>query len=289
MNSKIYVLITPAKNEEEFIGKTIESVLAQTIRPHRWIIVSDGSTDSTDAIVSNYASQYSFIAFLNTSSQGLRNFGSKVNAFNAGYKELKNTRYDFIGNLDADVTFEPRYFENILNSFSNNPGLGMAGGIIQELVSGKYVDQNISLNSVAGAVQLFRRECFEEIGGYIPIRTGGIDAAAEIVARMHGWAVRTFPEYKVLHHRRVAGSTGNILISRFRQGIMYYALGYHPVFQTIRCLYKVTDKPYFGGSIFLLSGYFWACLRKQPKSIPANAITYLREEQMKRLRSVLCR
>jgi len=282
-----YVLITPAKNEEKCIEDTIGSVISQTTLPEKWVIVSDNSTDNTDHIVRHYEEEYNFIKLLRVSENTDHNFSSKINAFNKGYSHVKDIPYCFIGNLDADVTFSPDYFENIISKFKNNTGLGIAGGIILELLNGRYVSQNTSLNSVAGAVQLFRRECYEDIGGYIPLRFGGVDAAAEILARKHGWKVQTFPDFEVFHHRQVSQRLGNILVTRFRQGITHYILGYHPVFQLLRCLKRLKDKPLIVGSLIVLSGYYWAFCKKYEYRLPDDAVRYLRGEQISRLKQEL--
>src|ERR1700675_1738957 len=123
-------MVTPAKNEEVCIKNRIEAVLSQTIRPEKWVIVSDGSTDRTDEIVSSYEQQYPFIELVragDSGKKGQKNFGSKVKAFRAGYDELRDTPYEFVGNLDADVTFDPDYFERILEKFRANGKLGLAG------------------------------------------------------------------------------------------------------------------------------------------------------------------
>ena len=286
MATREYVIITPARNEGDCIENTIRSVLAQTVPPQQWIIVSDNSTDSTDDIVAAYARSCSYMKLVRTAGRAQRNFSSKVSAFNAGCAALRASGYGFIGNLDADITFEPAYFASVLNAFERNPQLGIAGGIIMELIHDAYVGQHISLNSVAGAVQLFRRECFEAVGGYRPLPYGGIDAAAEIMARMHGWEVQTFPELKVLHHRRVAADKGSLLHARFRQGKMFYVLGYHPLFQLFRSIYRITDKPHVWGSLVLLLGYCWAAALRYRIGLPDNALRYLRTEQLRRLKEV---
>jgi biofilm PGA synthesis N-glycosyltransferase PgaC len=283
-----YVLVTPAKNEEACIKNTIEAVLSQTILPQKWVIVSDGSTDRTDEIVDRYALKHPFIQLVRageSGKQGLKNFGSKVIAFRAGYSELSGVPYEFVGNLDADVTFDPDYFDQILGRFRANTKLGLAGGIIFELIENKFVSQNMSLNSVAGAVQCFRRETYEAFGGYIPLKRGGVDAAAEIMTRMHGWEVQTFPELRVLHHRRVSTGSANILSTRFRQGITNYLLGYLPVFQIMSCLSRTIDQPYLIGGMSTLLGYGWAFMRRYERAMPDDVVRYLRSEQMARIYS----
>ena len=279
-----YVLITPARNEEAYIEKTIQSVTSQSLLPEKWVVVSDGSTDATDSIVNRYVQSHDFIQLVTATNSGRPNFGSKVKAINEGYKHLQGIQYDYIGNLDADVSFDADYFKQLLEKFSNHEKLGIAGGIICELINGKYLSQNISLNSVAGAVQLFRQQCYKDIDGYIPMKYGGIDAAAEIMARMHGWEVKTFPELKVLHPRRVTTGGKNMLQTRYYQGVTNYLLSYHPLFHISSCVSRFTDKPYFLGSIMSMIGYFFAHLQKYEKKIPKDAAKFLRAEQMKRLK-----
>jgi glycosyltransferase involved in cell wall biosynthesis len=282
-SKKSYVLITPARNEEAYIEKTIKAVISQTVLPEKWIIVNDGSSDHTADIVNKYASKYHFIDLANVSRPGGRNFGAKVQAFKYGYERLMNTHFDFLGNLDADVEFNSVYFEKVLEKFCESPQLGMAGGIILEYDGAEFIEQNTSLISVAGAVQFFRRQCYEDIGGLIPLKLGGEDVVVEVMARKHGWKVQTFPELKVLHHRRVAAINGKILNARFRQGIMNYSLGYHPLFQFLRCLLRIKDKPYFVGSMMMLLGYLGASLLRYKKVVADDFIEYLRSEQLSRL------
>lgn len=284
---KQYVLVTPARNEEKYIDKTLQAVLSQTFLPKRWVIVSNGSTDQTDELVKYYARKCKFIELINLFSHGTRNFGSKVEAFNAGHERLKGDSYDFIGNLDADVSFDNSYFEKIIKKFELNSKLGIAGGIILEEIRGNFVPQRVSLNSVAGAVQFFRRECYEAIGGYIPMEHGGVDAAAEILARMNGWEAGTFPEVEVLHHRRVLTGKKSVIHTKFYQGLGNYLIGYHPLFQIASALYRISDRPFFFGSMSMLAGFCFANFRSYKKKLPNGAIRYLRSEQMQRLKAAL--
>lgn len=283
MTCRDYVLVTPARNEGAYLEMTIEAVLSQTIRPKKWIIVSDGSVDRTDDIAAGYARKHSFIHLLRAADQREKSFGSKVKAFEAGYNQVKGTDFSFLGNLDADVSFGPDYYRQILEKFEANPSLGLAGGTIWERVKEQFIPQRISSNSVAGAVQLFRRPCFEAIGGYVPIKGGGIDAVAEIMARMHGWTVQTFPDIPVYHHRRVSTGRVSILSTRFHQGITNYLLGYHPLFHALSCLYRVFDRPYVIGSALALLGYGWSWLKRYERPIPKEVVNFLRSEQRARM------
>ncbi len=177
-----YVLITPARNEEDFIEMTIQSMIAQTRLPLKWIIVSDGSIDGTDDIVKKYLHVYPWMELVRTPERKERHFAGKVMAFNAGYEKVKNLNYDIIGNLDADLSFEKDYFEFLLSKFAENPKLGVAGTPFVE--DGKHYDFRFaSTDHVSGACQLFRKACFAQIGGYIPIKGGGIDWVAVTTAR----------------------------------------------------------------------------------------------------------
>ena len=127
---KDYVLVTAAYNEEKYIEQTIRSIVSQTIPPRKWIIVSDGSTDRTDEIVESYSKSYPFLHLLRLIDEHPRNFSAQAMAIQAGCRELEETRYDFIGNLDADLTLDPIYFETLISKFNKNPALGVAGGFI---------------------------------------------------------------------------------------------------------------------------------------------------------------
>src|SRR6185295_18162748 len=170
-----YVLITPARNEEAFIEKTIQSMICQTLLPTKWVIVNDGSTDSTADIVSRYLPKYSWLEMVQVPSDRDRNFAAKVYAFNAGYERVKNLEYVVIGNLDADISFDEDYCEFLLNRFKEDANLGVGGTIFKEQGYSSETDSFEGHDHVTGGCQLFRRQCFEEIGGYTPYKSGGID------------------------------------------------------------------------------------------------------------------
>jgi glycosyltransferase involved in cell wall biosynthesis len=286
LNKKIYVLITAARNEEVYIEKTILSVTHQTISPARWVIVSDGSTDKTDDIAEKYAKQYSFMQVLRIRGDNRRNFGSQVRAINIGYEQLKDIRYEFIGNLDADISFDDDYYERILEKFQQNQRLGLAGGFIYEEHKGKFKGRKFNnINSVPHAIQIFRRQCFELIGGYIPLPYGGPDWVAEVTARMNGWEVKALPELKVFHHRPTATADG-VLRGKFRQGLMDYSVGSHPVFEIFKCIHRIKGRPYFIGSLLRLLGFVCGYFRRENRTVSNEFIRYLRKEQTLRIKSL---
>jgi glycosyltransferase involved in cell wall biosynthesis len=287
MNEFRYVLITAAKNEETYIEKTIQSVIAQTVPPQKWVIVSDGSRDRTEEIVSQYAGQYDFIDLLRADAGEQRNFGSKARAITAGYERVRSIYHDYVGILDADVSFSPTYYESVIQKFVDNPKLGIAGGILFDRHKEKYIKQITNTNwSVSGPIQMFRRECYEQIGGYLPVR-GGVDAVAEVMARMKGWEVRAFPEITVFHLRPTGAEKGSKWVICFNQGVDDYLLGYHFAFFLAKCISRSIEKPYFLPSIVMLSGYIWSCLRGSKREVSDEFVIYLRKEQMNRLRSLL--
>jgi len=287
MTKKMYALLTAAHNEERYIEKTITSVLEQTVLPVKWIIVSDNSTDSTEHIVRHYSRQYSFIRLVRKKSTEGRHFGSKALAIRLAYAQLKAFKFDFIGNLDADVSFAPTYFQFLLEKFAQNQKLGLAGGIRYDLVNGSFKQVPISPNSVGGPSQVFRRCCFEQIGGYLPLQKGGIDSVAEIMVRMYGWDVVSFPELKVYHYRQTGTANGNKIKSLFNAGIRDYSIGYHPMFEIVRCLPRLKEKPYLLRTLLMLSGYFWAGVSRYERPVSKTLIQFLRAEQKQRLRQYL--
>ena len=211
-----YVLVTPAKNEAATIGETIRSVLAQSVIPSEWAIVSDGSTDRTDEIVSGYATVHPFIHFLRAPSPPARSFGSKIRAFRYGYDRLRTPDYEFIGNLDADITFDANYYLRLMGEMRNNSELGIASGVTYEKVNGQFQRVGSSLNHAVGGTMFFRRQCFEEVGGYQPVSVEGEDAIVERTARMLGWETRSFPELPLYHLRNCGAPSGGKLRRCYR-------------------------------------------------------------------------
>lgn len=284
-----YVIVTPAHNEEAHIERTILSVLGQTVRPRQWIVVSDNSSDRTSAIVAAHARRHPFIRLVDLKRSGERHFGNKVRAFNVGVAQLNVPDYGFIGNLDADISLERHYFEKVLAAFAADATLGIAGGMVSSRIGNRFVSQNVAHDSVAGAVQLFRRECFETIGGYVPLPLGGIDSAAEIMARMKGWRVRTIPDLTVLEHRRTGTACAPPVVSKFREGQCLRSLGYDFGFLLLRCFYRSLDAPVLLGSMATLAGYARSALARDPLVLSPEVVRYLRSEQRRKVANSLRR
>jgi glycosyltransferase involved in cell wall biosynthesis len=280
-----YILITAARNEENYIGRTILSIINQSCLPVKWLIISDGSTDKTEKIIESYQKTNNFIELIKLQDRNARSFGSKALAFMHAYGLIGNCEYDCIGNLDADITLDKNYFENILTKMEQNEKLGIAGGVRMDFCNGKFIPIPCPSNSVAGAYQMFRKKCFEDAGGYKPLKYGGIDAVAEITARMKGWEVCSFPELKIYHHRCTGTGESFSLKYRARHGIKFYSIGYHPLFITLKFLKEIFRKPAVIGSMVSIFAYFWAALCRYEKQAPPDMITFLRNEQKKRMLS----
>jgi biofilm PGA synthesis N-glycosyltransferase PgaC len=283
-----YVLVTPSRNEEAFIEKTIESVIRQTVLPVKWVIVNDGSTDSTGAIAERYAAQHHWIEVVNRPVRQERNFAAKVRAFNAGQERLKNVGYELIGNLDSDVSLDADHFEFLLTKLKDDPRLGVAGTVFSE--EGGYSSAKDSFegqNHVSGQCQVFRRQCFEEIGGYFANKAGGIDWIAVTTARMIGWKTRSFREKSFFHYRHLGTAERGVFAAAFSYGEKDYYLGGHPVWELFRVTYRMTKPPYLVEGLGLGLGYGWAILRREKRPISKELMAFHRKEQMRKLGAVL--
>jgi biofilm PGA synthesis N-glycosyltransferase PgaC len=284
-----YVLITPARNEAAFIELTLKSVVAQTVRPLKWVIVSDGSTDGTDEIVAKYLADNPWIELLRMPERRERHFAGKVHAFNAGYARVKHLPFEIVGSLDADLSFDSEYFLFLLAKLAENPELGLVGTPFQDGPNKTYDFRFVSIEHVSGACQLFRRQCFEDIGGYKPVKGGGIDHIAVLTARMKGWKTRTFTEKMSIHHRPMGTAERGTFKARFKTGSLDYALGGHPIWELFRTCYQMSRRPVLIGGLTLLAGYFWAFATRAERPISPELVKFRRSEQMLRLRNFLLR
>jgi len=278
-----YILITAAKNEAGLIGNTIKSVLNQHIKPVEWIIIDDGSSDNTSEIVTKFAASNSFIKLFNKRPDPKRDFSSKVNAIHLAVSKITSSDYDYLGILDADITFSSSYYATVISKFENNKKLGIAGGLIYDIVKGKAIPLYLHPNITRGAVQFFKRECFEEIGGLLPLKYGGEDSAACFSARLKGWEVENFEELIGSHHRLAGTADRGIFKARFRGGFVEYHLGYHPLFQLVKCIGRIKEKPVFIGSILRFFGFWWANLKREKRNISKELLSFIRKEQIGRL------
>lgn len=277
-----FVLVTPVKDEEKLIGQTIESVVAQSATPKEWVIVSDGSTDRTNDIIREWAKNHSWIRLLALKPRPGRSFAAVVHNTEAGIRHLECKDYAFLGLLDSDVTFQSDYFEQLIRRFDAEPALGLAGGVVIDvgLPRDRFPRNRID---VPGAVQFFRRECFERIGGLIPIPEGGWDGMTCAMARMHGYETKLFTDLVVDHHKPRNISEGGVVRRKWQMGLRDYASGYHPLFEAVKCVSRLKNPPLVIGAVAWWSGYCIALLRRHPRILDSSIVAYIRCEQMKRL------
>ena len=281
-----YVLITAARNEARFIELTIKLVVGQTVQPAKWVIVSDGSTDGTDEIVSRYATEHEWIDLIRMPERTERHFCGKVQAFNAGYARMKDLKYVVFGSLDGEISLDDAdYLSFLLSKLAEDPTLGLVGTPYRD--GATYDERFVNTEYVAGACQLFRRECFEEIGGYVAVKEGGVDDIAVMTARMKGWKTRTFRDKTCLHHRAHGSAEHRVLMTRFRDGALDYALGGHPLWALVRAVHQMTRRPFVVGGLMLLAGYVSAMVRRKERPVSRGLIAFHRREQMRRLRNCL--
>ena len=281
-----YVIVTPARNEAANIERTIQSMVAQSLRPLKWVIVSDGSTDGTDDIVKRYSALHLWIELERCPERTERHFAAKVNAFNTGYARLKGIDYDLVGSMDADISFDADQFEFLVRKFSDEPKLGLAGTPFKE--DGMEYDFRFSsVEHVSGALQLFRRECFEAIGGYVPVKGGGIDVIAVWSARASGWKTRTFTERFYRHHRKMGTAKDGMVKVKFKDGQKDYALGGHPLWEVFRIIYQMTKKPLIVGGCALGLGYCLSAIRRAERPMSPELVRFRRADQMHRLKARL--
>ena len=280
-----YIIITPAKNEEAFIDYTIRSVLAQTVRPKKWILVDDGSKDKTAEIVAQYATDHEFLRLVRkNSSSEQRSGGSKViRAFYVGYNAMADHDYDIIVKMDADLTLPSKYFEEVIRCFENNPRVGLCGGYCVIDEKGTLVPEEYSEDHVRGAFKAYRKQCFIDIGGLKQIWSwDGIDESA---VRLHGWQLKVLP-LPVLHHRPTSKEY-NILKHSFTSGFHMYKERVDLVSLFVISVLHLYRRPVIIGSFLYLLGYFISWIGREEKVIDIALGTYIRRDRFKSIRKKL--
>ncbi|RIL06864.1 MAG: glycosyltransferase family 2 protein [Proteobacteria bacterium] len=280
MNQR-YVVITPARDEERTIELTVRSMLAQTIAPLRWVVVDDGSTDRTRELLERHRSAAPWIDVVPRRNRGFRALGGGVvDAFNEGFERVRPLPWEFVVKLDADLSFEPRYFENLLRRFDADPKLGMASGKTFLVNDGVRQIEWCPDEHVRGPAKMYRRACFEAIGGLEARR--GWDMIDETRAQMLGWTTRSFIDEPLIHHRPIDGRQANVLKSRFEMGELYHFLGYHWLYLLVRSARSaLQDYPRVTGGTALLLGYLRAALRGAPR-YDADYVAWVRKQQLSR-------
>ena len=289
MQKESYVLVSAGRNEQAYIEGLIDCIAAQTVRPLRWIIVDDGSTDETFARATARAATLPFIQVVKMTEGRARSFASKIYAVQRGCELLKDCPSDYIGFLDADILAGPEYYAQMIACFQSDPQLGLAGGAVLD----KYEDRVENPRSgseehhVPGGVQFFRRRCFDQIGGYVPIAGGGEDTVADVMCLMHGWKIRVFPQYEIMHLRPDGSVNDHLLERGMKWGRRFYLIGYHPLYYCGQCLRRIGHQPVFIGSLCMFIGFIAANLKRPPRPVSREFIRFLRKIQMQRLGAMM--
>jgi len=276
-----YVVITPTRDEEATVETTVRSMLAQSVRPVHWVIVNDGSTDRTREIVAGHLAANPWIRLVDRQNRGFRALGGGVvQAFDEGLAQA-GSDWDFVVKLDADLAFEPDYFERMLRHFGENPKLGMASGKTFLVKDGVKSIEWCHDEHVRGPAKMYSRACFEAIGGLEAVR--GWDMIDETTAQMAGFETRSFIEDEIIHLRPIDGRQSNVLRSRYEMGRLYWYLGYHWLYHVVRSARStLQDYPRPLGGLMLLAGYLAAALARAPRR-DARYVAFVQERQRARL------
>jgi hypothetical protein len=255
-------------------------MLAQTLLPAEWIIVDDGSGDGTPVIVQEYARRHPWIRGLHRPNRGRRLPGAGVvEAFYEGFRSLGSQDWEFLVKLDADLSFAPDFFRTALAHFRDQSSLGIGGARLCQIVNGAPIAEAGLDFHVRGASRIYRRQCWEAIGGIVA--APGWDTVDEITAAMRGWTTASFSDVIACHHRPTGGAGRWRDMVKRGQGC--YFSGYHPLYVAARCLRHLGSKPYLLGAMGMgagfVSGYFGAINRQRDPAL----VRYVHEQQWRRM------
>lgn len=267
MSGRRYCLITPCRDEAAHIARTLDSTIAQTVRPARWVIVDDGSTDATPDILAGYAARHPFITVVTRRDRGGRAVGPGViQAFEAGLATVNLADYDYIAKFDGDLELPPRYFERTLERMEADAYLGnLSGKLFERLADGTLYEERTGDENAVGPVKFYRTACFEDIGGFVPeVCWDGIDGHR---CRMEGWIAQSVddPEMRIVHLRPMGSSDRNILVGRLRWGRGKYFMGSAWYYVLAAALYRTIDRPWLVGGLAIAWGYGTAAVRRRPR------------------------
>ena len=283
-----YVIISPVRNEAQYIEQTIQAIIDQTVKPSECIFVDDGSTDETVEIISRYAELHPWLRLVHRDKRedkGDRQRGKGVvDTFYFGFNRLANQDYEFVIKLDGDVAFASNYFEFLLHKFAADPKLGIAGGGLYERVDGKNWSLRSAKDHVGGPVKMYRRTCFEAIGGLVPAL--GWDGLDEWQALALGWKVESYEELKIWHYRIMGRATG-ALKSKIEMGYGAHYMGYHPLYLIVRGIRHIFTWPYLIGGMGMIIAFFVARWQGREQLPPPSVMRFIHLTQLSQLSSLL--
>jgi glycosyltransferase involved in cell wall biosynthesis len=272
-------LITPVRDEEKYVGAMIDSILAQQVRPTKWIIVDDGSTDRTAVIVTSYARRFSFIEFIQLPARDQRMAGGEA-AVSTALRKVNLHEFDFLARFDGDLIFSPDYIGCILEEFDRDPKLGIAGGGLYNEIGGALKLERDPDHHVRGALKMYRRQCFEQIG---ELTTGiGWDTIDEIYAWTKGWNTRSFYYYRVIHRRPTGGGIAAPRIS-WELGKAEYLTWSDPLFVFAKTLKIAIGRLSVVRPVCFLAGFLYCYLHREPRVQDPAFIKARRDQQRGRM------
>jgi len=282
--SRRYVLISPCRNEADFMRQTLDSVIAQSIRPARWVVVDDGSTDATPQILAQYASRHDWIRVVTRRDRGRRAIGPEViDAFYAGYETVNPDDYEYLCKLDLDLRLPPRYFETLMMRMEANPRLATCSGKAYLEANGKLVNERHGDEASIGASKFYRVSCFKTLGGFVrEVMWDGIDCHR---CRMHGWIACSWDdaELRFVHLRPMGSSQKSVYAGRVRHGSGQYYMGTGFVYMLANAMNRLNEKPYVAGSLAMLWGWLWSALQGKPRFEDLEFRRFLRRYQWRAL------
>ncbi|MFZ6722300.1 glycosyltransferase [Undibacterium sp. Ji49W] len=284
------VIIAPVRDEADLIRLTLDSMVAQTVKPVEWIIVDDGSQDGTADIVREYAEKYSFIRLVQRPDRGFRKVGGGVvAAFKFGITQIQHQDYEYIAKLDGDMSFGPRYLELMFRQFAQDPKLAAVSGKVFREENGQKIEEHIIDEHVAGQFKLYRRVAFEEIGGFVEeVLWDGIDVHT---ARMKGWTTLSFfdSDAILMHHRLMGSSDKNVYRGRLRWGRGIWFMGYHPLYALASGIFRMREKPFVIGGLLIIAGYIGAAIKGAPRYDNMEFRQHLHRWQLGQIKNLFVR
>lgn len=282
--SRSYCLISPCRDEAQYMVRTLETVTGQSEPPALWVIVDDGSTDETPNILREWASRFDYIQIVTRSDRGARAVGPGViDAFYAGYETIDPSEFDFICKLDLDLDLPLRYFEILMDKMNADPRLGTCSGKPYMPLDGKLVSEKCGDENSVGMTKFYRVSCFEQIGGFVrQVMWDGIDGHR---CRMLGWVAASYdePELRFIHLRPMGSSHKGLVTGRMRHGFGQYFMGTSPTYMTASAVFRMTRPPLVIGGAAMWWGYVKSMLARAPRYGDDEFRRFLRNYQWRSL------
>ncbi|NBC81808.1 MAG: glycosyltransferase [Bacteroidetes bacterium] len=271
-----YVIISPVRNEEDYLEKTLNSVINQSVRPSQWILVNDGSTDNTESIIRKYEKDHDWITLINLEDRGYYFPGTGVvEVFNKGYAQINIPDWEYVVKMDCDLSYETDHFKKLFEYFNANPNLGIASGCTYLPIDGELVREPTQFDHPVGPCKVYKRKCWDQIGGLIPVP--GWDLGDLLAAQMHGWETRCFFDLVLVHHRLTGSRRKGKFGPKFLQGRFEYRQGYALGYMLIKSVFHLFSKPAIIGSVGKISGYLYSAFKREKPFFEKDMRKFMRK------------